>query len=307
MQRFKNILFLAHGADSASQSLIRAARLAESNQARLTIVDVIEPVDTPAEVLSNFRLELTDLLSEQRQQVLNSLSDSISTDNTLIYTKVLTGLPFVEVIKYVLQGNFDLLIKEAEPPAGISARLFGSLDLHIMRKCPCPVLIDRVGGKAQYQHIVAAIDTDHDAELAHQIMQLSTSLAKREQAALDIVTAWYLKGESTFRDGRFRLPIIELESMLKHQAETQQNKLAEIVEPFSIHVDDANVHLVKGQHAEVINRVAKRTEADIIVMGTVGRVGIPGLLIGNTAEEILQTTSCSVLAVKPTGFETPVT
>jgi hypothetical protein len=35
-------------------------------------------------------------------------------------------------------------------------------------------------------------------------------------------------------------------------------------------------------------------------------VGIPGLFIGNTAEEIIQTTKCSVLAVKPTGFISPV-
>ncbi len=41
-------------------------------------------------------------------------------------------------------------------------------------------------------------------------------------------------------------------------------------------------------------------------MRTVGRIGIPGLLIGNTAEEVFQTTNCSVLAVKPEGFQSPV-
>ena len=41
-------------------------------------------------------------------------------------------------------------------------------------------------------------------------------------------------------------------------------------------------------------------------MGTVARTGIPGLLIGNTAETILQRVDCSVLAVKPDGFVSPV-
>ena len=41
-------------------------------------------------------------------------------------------------------------------------------------------------------------------------------------------------------------------------------------------------------------------------MGTVGRTGIRGLFIGNTAEAILNQVKCSVLAVKPSGFETPV-
>jgi len=42
-------------------------------------------------------------------------------------------------------------------------------------------------------------------------------------------------------------------------------------------------------------------------MGTVGRTGIPGLIMGNTAESILNNIGCSVLAVKPPGFVSPVT
>jgi nucleotide-binding universal stress UspA family protein len=41
-------------------------------------------------------------------------------------------------------------------------------------------------------------------------------------------------------------------------------------------------------------------------MGTLGRSGIPGLFIGNTAEEVLQNTRSSILAVKPPGFVSPV-
>jgi nucleotide-binding universal stress UspA family protein len=41
-------------------------------------------------------------------------------------------------------------------------------------------------------------------------------------------------------------------------------------------------------------------------MGTVARTGVAGLFIGNTAEAILEQIECSVLAVKPEGFETPV-
>ena len=39
---------------------------------------------------------------------------------------------------------------------------------------------------------------------------------------------------------------------------------------------------------------------------TVVRIGVAGLFIGNTAEAILEQIECSVLAVKPEGFETPV-
>jgi nucleotide-binding universal stress UspA family protein len=42
-------------------------------------------------------------------------------------------------------------------------------------------------------------------------------------------------------------------------------------------------------------------------MGTVARTGISGLIIGNTAEAILNQLTCSVPAIKPPGFQTPVT
>ena len=55
-----------------------------------------------------------------------------------------------------------------------------------------------------------------------------------------------------------------------------------------------------------IPNLVKRIDADIIVMGTVARTGIPGFFMGNTAETILNQINCSVLAIKPRGFKTPV-
>ena len=66
-------------------------------------------------------------------------------------------------------------------------------------------------------------------------------------------------------------------------------------------------HLVKGWARKVIPDLAKRIEADLIVMGSVARTGVPGFIVGNTAEIILHQIDCSVLAIKPPGFATPVT
>ena len=308
MKRFKNILFFADGSEEMTPALQRAVQLAESNQARLTLVDVIEPVKTPAEITSRFDIELGELLKQHRKQVLEELSQSIGNDENLVYIKVLSGLPFVEVIKYVRRGGYDLLIKMANAPAGISEKLFGSVDLHLLRKCPCPVLIDRPSSSTSYQRILAAVDTDSSDMLGcgDLIMQLASSLRERENAELDIVHAWQLPYESTLSSGRFRLADIELQMLLKLELERHKAGLQALLEPYGITIDDENVQLVKGKAAESINRVAEQKNSDIIVMGTLGRVGIPGLFIGNTAEEIFQTTKCSVLAVKPIGFESPV-
>ncbi len=70
---------------------------------------------------------------------------------------------------------------------------------------------------------------------------------------------------------------------------------------------ECRIHVEEGRTAHVVTEAAKRLEADLIVMGTVTRTGIPGLINENAAEDLLADLHCSVLAVKPPDFRTPVT
>jgi nucleotide-binding universal stress UspA family protein len=64
--------------------------------------------------------------------------------------------------------------------------------------------------------------------------------------------------------------------------------------------------LLKGEVGAFIAELAQAKAIDLIVMGIVSRAGIASLLIGNTAEKVLQQVNCLVLTVKPEGFVTPV-
>ncbi len=66
-------------------------------------------------------------------------------------------------------------------------------------------------------------------------------------------------------------------------------------------------HLVRGWACKEIPALTKRIDVDLVVMGTICRSGVPGFIMGNTAEMILNQVDCSVLAVKPLSFVTPVT
>jgi len=64
--------------------------------------------------------------------------------------------------------------------------------------------------------------------------------------------------------------------------------------------------LVKGRARRAIPQLAEELQVELIVMGTIRHAGIAGILIGNTAETILNRIDCSVLAIKPEGFVSPV-
>ncbi len=41
-------------------------------------------------------------------------------------------------------------------------------------------------------------------------------------------------------------------------------------------------------------------------MGTLGRSGVAGFVIGNTAERVIKALNTSLLAIKPGGFVSPI-
>ena len=308
MKRFKNILYFADNPDLQHDTLERAVALAKTNDARLTVIDVTAEADHATEIKKRFGIDLNAALCERRLEQLEALTASYTDAGVMIYTQVSTGKPFIEVIRAVQRNGYDLLMKAARPSGGLAKRLFGSSDMHLLRKCPCPVWIDRPDCALPYQSILAAVDpTGHTSEgLNRLIMDLATSLAEREQAQLHVVHVWHLKGESRLRSGRGRISELDLRNLLDVFERRHRKGLNRLLNDYGMAAGDENAHLLKGDAAESIVGLAMELNTDLIVMGTVGRTSVSGLLIGNTAEDVLLTTHASVLTVKQENFVSPI-
>ncbi|MEZ6077377.1 MAG: universal stress protein [Pirellulaceae bacterium] len=68
-----------------------------------------------------------------------------------------------------------------------------------------------------------------------------------------------------------------------------------------LHVGGPSARMLEGEPSEAIPELCKQEQADLLICGTVARQGIPGLLLGNTAERIVNRVGCSILAVTPTS------
>ena len=132
--------------------------LAKTNDARLTVIDVTAEADHATEINTRFGIDLNAALCERRLEQLEALTASYTDAGVMIYTQVSTGKPFIEVIRAVQRNGYDLLMKAARPFGGLAKRLFGSSDMHLLRKCPCPVWIDRPECALPYRSILAAVD-----------------------------------------------------------------------------------------------------------------------------------------------------
>ncbi len=130
---------------------------------------------------------------------------------------------------------------------------------------------------------------------------------RQDAARLDVVNAWSVQEESTLRHSIVTMAESEIQAILETEQLQSGRRLERLVADFERFDDLMRVLHLKGNAADVIAEHAEDEGIDTLVMGTLGRTGIAGLFIGNTAETILNRVTCSVLAVKPQGFVSPVT
>lgn len=323
MKRFKDILCVVDPEEACESALDRVVALTESNQANLTLVDVVPRVIAGigmaegGPISDHLQVEVV----AERMRGLESVTEAYR-QRIDIQLKVLTGTPFLEIVRKVIRNGHDLVIKIPEVRAWLD-RFFGSDDMHLLRKCPCPIWLVKSEAPKAYRRILAAVDVDDrypPAELKtrhqlnRQILEMAGSLALSEFAELHVAHAWDVIGESAMRGALMSEPEEKVLAYVEHVRSQYEANLGELLQEVTIQLGQDAVdylkprtHLVKGWARKEIPALAKRIEADLIVMGTVARTGIPGFFMGNTAETILNQIDCSVLAIKPPGFVTPVT
>jgi nucleotide-binding universal stress UspA family protein len=309
MQRFKNIFLVLNPEVEVTATVDKAVSLARQNNARMTLFSVVEkhpelrryPEKPPLDVMREITAERREWLERQLQPIREQGVDALAI--------VVAGIPFLEIIHQVLREQHDLVITTAEEKKGLRTRVFGTTSMHLMRKCPCPVWVVKRAQTRPYARILAAVDPSlYDPKrdsLNPLILQLAGSMARKEAAELHIVHVWYLFGEHYVRSrGMTGKHLQEAKAQEKLQHKQRFDTLLGRVDVTDL---KPRLHLVEGDPDERIPELVMEQGIDLLVMGSVCRTGIAGLLIGNTAEEVLNQVDCSVLTLKPEGFITPVT
>lgn len=294
MERFRRILLYVDSADGNGAACERAIRLCKRSNAKLRILSVVPEMSVYLRYPQFSYPSLAKTLADEAKDRLVSLAADAREAGVDVSTKVREGKPFLEISREAMSEKSDLVMLTAE-----DASAFGrstSTSMHLFRLCPCPVWAVRPRHTGPYQRILAAVDpsTQEDRErgLNEEILDEALWLGELEGAKVEALHAW--EGD---RGGE------ELREKIGQAARESFNRL---LEPYSGSFPADAAHLVEGDPASVIVDFVARNGVDLLVMGTLVRAGIAGFLIGNTAERVLGKVDCSVLALKPQGFVSPV-
>ena len=140
---------------------------------------------------------------------------------------------------------------------------------------------------SNYQKILLAVDLTEDSV---QVAERAIALAERNAAQLHVVHV--IEPLSLAYGGDIPMDISSVQDQIHEQA---KRHLADFTKRHSI--DNSQAHLIFGRPDSEIQRLAEELSADLVVVGSHGRHGL-ALLLGSTANGVLQGAKCDVLAVR---------
>ena len=315
MLELNHILMVSLESDKEDALFDWTLELARQNHSKVTVLKVLPEVDEG--LLAWFKnVDYEALIEKQITETRNTFQDWIVKAKNVgvsLETKVEFGKTFYQAIQVVLKHSVDLVVKPTDEEfCDLETHIFGSHDMHLLRKCPCPVLLLKHNQTVSFKKIMACIDVNLDSkitepdQLNQSILGLANELTTLNNASLYVVHAWLADAENLMHFWNSDLSDADLihytESVRKQHSDGLANELKWIRKK----QPNLKAIMPEGDAADSIPLAVLQNEIDLLVMGTLGRNGLPGMIIGNTSETILEKVNCSVLALKPKGFESPI-
>ena len=240
----------------------------------------------------------SEIRQESELKMRQLLMDLHAVDlNVEITTRI--GEPFIVLIHAVQKEGFDLVLAGTRGLSNWEQFFMGSTAKRLIRKCPASVWI------VQSKHVdppkVVLAPTDFSEVSRKAVLQ---GLWVAEQAGADFHLIHVVDSNDL---------MVPMATSSRHDSEQQQeinknatDRLGEFIESLGIDRNRIHSHLIFGTPWKEIQHFVQLNNVDLIAIGTVGRSGIKGLFLGSTAEKVLDTCDCSILATKPDGFVSPI-
>ena len=307
MNQFKNILVgvdLAIGdrlvSDELSPTTLdaieRGIKLAKVADARLHFFYSLD-ISAQAQRAIEEDADAGSTVLNKSQKVLDSLVDRARQQGIDAQATVTFGKSWVELIRCVLRNQCDFVVVGSQHRGTLERLFIGSTGMNLLRSCPCPVWITHPTEATSPGAVLVAHDLTEVGERALQLGALVADFREKPLHVVHVIEPHHVEVADAL------MITVTTDPNARPAAEeriAQQVKQLNVSQP-------VEVHIAEGSPDTALQEQIKEHGIDLLVMGTLARSGIEGLLIGNTAERLLPEVPCSVLTIKPEGFRTPIT
>ena len=274
---------------TANLALQQAEAIASLTGARVTLLHCLEDKNLGESPPS------ADSRAQQARTLLEKIAEPLVTAGIPCEIEVCEGDASTQVLRLIREKNIDLLIVGKRTQQETDGRPLGSVSLEVIRYAPCLVSVVRPAAKPIPETVVAATD---GGPMGDRVLEAAAKIASIHSATLHALHAvqigMEIQMEGTEAERQF---VAEQRESVRQSARMAAERAG-----FSGRLE---VHAGVSTPDQAVSEAVERLKPDVVVLGTVSRTGIPGILVGNTAEQLLSSLDCSLLVEKPEDFIAP--
>ncbi|HVS03648.1 MAG TPA: universal stress protein [Thermoanaerobaculia bacterium] len=288
------ILVATDFSPTAAAALEWGTEIASSHGGRVCLVHALHLQGPVADYLPS-PPDLDEHLQGAAAERLQTLAAELAERGVAATTRLELGLPSQAIVAVAEELDPALLVQGSRGHTGFAHLLLGSTAERVVQHAPCPVLTVHPGDHEEHRPvrtILVPTDFSADAERAAQVAR--SVLAPVEAGArLVLLHAYHLPVEYTAY-GTIPTGL----SFQQDVAAVAEERLAEIAGALRRDGLEVTVMSREGYPPEAIVQAAREVGADLVAMGSHGRTGLRHLLLGSTAERVVQHAPCPVLTVR---------
>ncbi len=303
MLNINRILVVLDKGSNELHALKKGLWLARSVNAELTLLtNTWDSYSAESTTLNDgTRNQLKEGLISQTSKWLNSLVHEVDDIKVKIDVRWQKHL-YEAVLIAAQETNFDLVLKRPNKHS-LMDRIFTPVDWNLLRHCPAPIMLIKSSEPWKHNRLLASIDAT-SADEGHKlindnILSFAEQFSDHFDTDLHIVNAYPLVNVAFAMVPEVTAPD-DLHQYVQEQHEEACGRWAD-----KYNISRNNIHVTEGAPEIVVSELAKTLETDVVMIGSVGRTGLSGVLIGNTAELLLDKLDCDILVIKKTDGVNP--
>ncbi|HEV7985182.1 MAG TPA: universal stress protein [Steroidobacteraceae bacterium] len=285
-------------------AVLKAAQIARASGAEIELFHALaEPIYLDVYELSKMGADaVEEQLKQRARQRLEAIADRLRVHSIRVSISVGWDFPVYEaIVRQAVKSNSDLIVAQRYGGKHTAAALMQLTDWELIKISPVPILLVKSVRPYRHPAVLAAVDPGHrfakTSQLDRSILRAGGLLSRQLRGTLHAVYGYDAvspAGLSEAMSGRV-IDVLDRESRRAAAVRFEQTL-------GSHRIARSRRYLLAARPIDAIAEAARRSRSAIVVMGAVSRSGLKRLLIGNTAERILDALTCDVLVVKPDGF-----
>ena len=299
MHLFKRILFATDFSNEAAVAREEAVRLALRWGAELGLIHVQRSLSSSWYSFDRFYSQVNDQLREgARTQLKKEISAITALGGELETSAILEGegAIYEQISDFAESWKADVIVSGTHGQDQAEVFAWGTTASNLVRISSTPVLSVRTDQEPGFQNILVPISF---TPACREALSVGVALARQsDRCTLHILHACEPIGLSSV----MVVSDASTSDYAQQVEEAAHQQMDTFLGDFDVSgVEEVKKVVVRAQPHVGILDYASNQEVELICMPTLGRRGLSGMLLGNTAERVLRGSRCSMLTLHYSG------